>query len=181
MRFKELKLNIRIFAPKISLKIHEFQYFVFKKFNFFYNRFYLNLRRKMIICPSVLCKQLKNGEVIGKPSKSQKLMSSKHLRLCMMRLLQKCLRSAMILFLWSFVQKNCIFFFVTSNVVRNISSANMVLRQSSKLYEYNRTTLSLFCYTLIAALNGNSQENAINLKNCILDKLHINVETSVVT
>ena len=85
------------------------------------------------------------------------------------------LRSAMILFLWSFVQKNCIFFFVTSNVVRNsISSANMVLRQSSKLYEYNRTTLSLFCYTLIAALNGNSQENAINLKNCILDKLHIN-------
>ena len=34
MRFKELKLNIRIFAPKISLKIHEFQYFVFKKFDF---------------------------------------------------------------------------------------------------------------------------------------------------
>ena len=54
MRFKELKLNIRIFAPKISLKIHEFQYFVFKKFIFFFNRFYLNLWTKMILCPQCI-------------------------------------------------------------------------------------------------------------------------------
>ena len=40
---------------------------------------------------------------------------------------------------------------------------------------------TMFCYTLIAALNGNSKENAIYLKNCILDKLHFNVKTSVVT